>query len=230
MFVELHMLQNFAPSNLNRDDTGMPKECEFGGYRRARISSQCLKRAVRREFQSEGLMDSQFLATRTARVIDSVAGRLSGQGKGQEEAVAVARAALQGIGVGVGEDNKTDVLLFLGAQEIRRLTELCLEHWGPLSSAGGASPGQEGQPRRAARRAQQSAFPTEVRNALLGALDGGRAADLALFGRMVAARPTGTSTPRPRWPTPSPRTASAWSSTTIPQWMTSLRRTPPERA
>ena len=189
MFVELHMLQNFAPSNLNRDDTGMPKDCEFGGYRRARISSQCLKRAVRREFQSEGLMDSQFLATRTARVIDSVAGRLSGQGKGQEEAVAVARAALQGIGVGVGEDNKTDVLLFLGAQEIRRLTELCLEHWGPLSGAGGASPGEEGQPRRAARRARQSAFPTEVRNALLGALDGGRAADLALFGRMVAARP-----------------------------------------
>ena len=189
MFVELHMLQNFAPSNLNRDDTGMPKECEFGGYRRARISSQCLKRAVRREFQSEGLMDPQFLATRTARVIDSVAGRLSGQGKGQEEAVAVARAALQGIGVGVGEDNKTDVLLFLGAQEIRRLTELCLEHWGPLSGAGGASPGEEGQPRRAARRARQAAFPTEVRTALLGALDGGRAADLALFGRMVAARP-----------------------------------------
>src|SRR3989442_1079806 len=50
MFVELHMIQNFAPSNLNRDDTGSPKECEFGGYRRARISSQCLKRAVRMRF------------------------------------------------------------------------------------------------------------------------------------------------------------------------------------
>ncbi|MEX1019536.1 MAG: type I-E CRISPR-associated protein Cas7/Cse4/CasC [Litorilinea sp.] len=47
MFVELHMIQNFVPSNLNRDDTGSPKDCEFGGYRRARISSQCLKRSIR---------------------------------------------------------------------------------------------------------------------------------------------------------------------------------------
>ncbi len=47
MLIELHMLQNFAPSNLNRDDTNTPKDCEFGGVRRARISSQCLKRAIR---------------------------------------------------------------------------------------------------------------------------------------------------------------------------------------
>jgi len=47
MIIELHILQNFAPSNLNRDDTNSPKECEFGGYRRARISSQCIKRAIR---------------------------------------------------------------------------------------------------------------------------------------------------------------------------------------
>jgi CRISPR system Cascade subunit CasC len=49
MFVELHMLQNFPPHCLNRDDTNQPKDCEFGGYRRARISSQCLKRAIRCE-------------------------------------------------------------------------------------------------------------------------------------------------------------------------------------
>ena len=36
MFIEIHTIQNFAPSNLNRDDTGSPKECEFGGHRRAR--------------------------------------------------------------------------------------------------------------------------------------------------------------------------------------------------
>ena len=48
MRVEVHVLQNFAPSNLNRDDTGSPKDAEFGGYRRARVSSQCQKRAVRK--------------------------------------------------------------------------------------------------------------------------------------------------------------------------------------
>lgn len=42
MLLEVHILQNHSPSNLNRDDTGSPKQCVFGGVRRARISSQCL--------------------------------------------------------------------------------------------------------------------------------------------------------------------------------------------
>lgn len=46
-FIEIHMLQNYAPSNLNRDDTGSVKDCVFGGYPRARISSQCRKRSIR---------------------------------------------------------------------------------------------------------------------------------------------------------------------------------------
>jgi len=45
--IEMHLIQNFAPSNLNRDDTGQPKSTYFGGYRRARVSSQCGKRAAR---------------------------------------------------------------------------------------------------------------------------------------------------------------------------------------
>ncbi|MGE5583587.1 MAG: type I-E CRISPR-associated protein Cas7/Cse4/CasC [Bacillota bacterium] len=48
MLIEIHMLQNHAPSNLNRDDSGSPKDCIFGGIRRSRISSQCLKRSIRK--------------------------------------------------------------------------------------------------------------------------------------------------------------------------------------
>ena len=63
MLIEVHMLQNHAPSNLNRDDTGSPKEAIFGGYRRARISSQCLKRSIRRsDFFEDHL--AGLLATR----------------------------------------------------------------------------------------------------------------------------------------------------------------------
>ena len=40
MFIELHIIQNFAPANLNRDDTGSPKDCEFGGVRRASVGSR----------------------------------------------------------------------------------------------------------------------------------------------------------------------------------------------
>ena len=47
MFVQIHILQSLPPGNLNRDDTGQPKKCTFGGVTRGRISSQCLKRNIR---------------------------------------------------------------------------------------------------------------------------------------------------------------------------------------
>jgi len=47
MFIQIHMLQSMPPGNLNRDDTGQPKKCLFGGVTRGRISSQCLKRNMR---------------------------------------------------------------------------------------------------------------------------------------------------------------------------------------
>ena len=55
--IEIHALQNFAPSNLNRDDTGAPKDALFGGTRRARVSSQCRKRAVREYFKGRRTRD-----------------------------------------------------------------------------------------------------------------------------------------------------------------------------
>jgi len=72
MLIEIHILQNYAPSNLNRDDTGSPKDCIFGGVRRARISSQCLKRSVRvSEIMREALAKSGF-GTRSRRFPECV--------------------------------------------------------------------------------------------------------------------------------------------------------------
>jgi CRISPR system Cascade subunit CasC len=45
------MLQSVPPGNLNRDESGQPKKCVFGRVTRARISSQCLKRNIRRYFK-----------------------------------------------------------------------------------------------------------------------------------------------------------------------------------
>ena len=73
MRIEIHVLQNFAPSNLNRDDTGSPKDAEFGGYRRARISSQCQKRAVRNYFKDHDLIPAANRAVRTKRLLEHVA-------------------------------------------------------------------------------------------------------------------------------------------------------------
>jgi len=46
-FIQLHILTNYAPANLNRDDLGRPKTAKMGGVDRLRISSQSLKRAWR---------------------------------------------------------------------------------------------------------------------------------------------------------------------------------------
>lgn len=47
MLIEIHMIQNHSPANLNRDDLGAPKTCIFGGVTRARQSSQAQKRSIR---------------------------------------------------------------------------------------------------------------------------------------------------------------------------------------
>lgn len=46
-FIQLHVLTNYPPSNLNRDDTGRPKTALMGDAMRLRISSQSQKRAWR---------------------------------------------------------------------------------------------------------------------------------------------------------------------------------------
>ncbi|MBI4320954.1 MAG: type I-E CRISPR-associated protein Cas7/Cse4/CasC [Chloroflexi bacterium] len=196
MFVELHILQNFAPSNLNRDDTGSPKDCEFGGYRRARVSSQCLKRAIRSRFSSEGGLQQGELGKRTKRLVDELVKRLQDKRKDPVQARPVVETALRGLGLGLNDDGKTEYLLFLGEAEMRRVADVCAECWDTLveaaaAAASAAGTGQSGRGAGAkdAKKSGKEAVPVEVKKALETVLDGGLAADLALFGRMVADRP-----------------------------------------
>jgi CRISPR system Cascade subunit CasC len=192
MFVELHILQNFAPCNLNRDDTGSPKDCQFGGYRRARVSSQCWKRAIRKAFEKYELVEPERLAKRTKRLVEEVGGRLCEMdaSRTEEAAQAVATAALQGIGLGVGKEAKTEYLVFAGEREIGRLAEVCHQNWGALAQAVSAEAGEKAEKgAKEKKRAKKEAVPREVQDALRATLDGGRAVDLALFGRMVADAP-----------------------------------------
>ncbi len=47
-YINFHILISHSPSCLNRDDMNMQKSAIFGGVRRVRISSQSLKRAMRK--------------------------------------------------------------------------------------------------------------------------------------------------------------------------------------
>jgi CRISPR system Cascade subunit CasC len=102
MLIELHLIQNHSPSNLNRDDTGSPKEAFFGGHRRARISSQCLKRSIRKSpIFREAIGDER--AFRTKRLFARVQLALQELGLDEEQAAKLARV----VGV-LGSGKKQD--------------------------------------------------------------------------------------------------------------------------
>ncbi|BAS27311.1 type I-E CRISPR-associated protein Cas7/Cse4/CasC [Limnochorda pilosa] len=186
MLVELHIVQNFAPSNLNRDDTNAPKDCEFGGYRRARISSQSVKRAIRTYFKEAGLLGDAELSVRTKRLVEELSRRLAARGRGPEEAHQVAVTVVNGIPASTDSDDKTEYLLFLGDREVDALAGVCDQHWDALLQVGERS--SEAANRREAKKAAKAAVDA-VRQHIVGALNGGKAVDLALFGRMIADLP-----------------------------------------
>lgn len=66
-FIQLHLLTAYAPSNLNRDDSGRPKTALMGGVDRLRVSSQSLKRAWRTSESFAGSM-AGHIGKRTRRI------------------------------------------------------------------------------------------------------------------------------------------------------------------
>ena len=188
--IEIHALQNFAPSNLNRDDTGAPKDAFFGGTRRARVSSQCQKRAVRQHFS--GLIEQDSLApedvaVRTKRVLDALAKSLVEKKRDTDEAIEKIRSALGAIELSVKEDGKSEYLMFLGQREIANVAKIIDDKWDSINISDTAT--DEGKNTgKAKKKAAQSADPG-LRKALDRAFNGGKAVDVALFGRMLADMP-----------------------------------------
>ncbi len=114
MLFEIHILQNHAPSNLNRDDTGSPKECVFGGYPRARISSQCLKRTVRRSDAFQQALGADGLATRTRQLPEEIRKAFAGDAALAEEAAKKA----SGFGTKEGKEQEPKGGKYLTAQSM----------------------------------------------------------------------------------------------------------------
>lgn len=183
LFVELHLIQNFAPSNLNRDDTGAPKDALFGGQRRARVSSQCFKRAMRIWSYDKALIPEQYRALRTRRLKALLLQRLAG--RDQKEAVSKIEAALAAAGLKLKDDGKTEYMLFLGEREIAGFVTLINDHWDRLvvPAAG------EKKSKKESKKESKAAIPAELVKQVKALFDGGKAVDVALFGRMLADLP-----------------------------------------
>ena len=188
--IEIHALQNFAPSNLNRDDTGAPKDAFFGGTRRARISSQCVKRAVRQHFVAlvdQDTLASDEIAVRTKRMLDVLTQSLVEKGRDDAEANKKAKLALGAMKLTVKEDGKSEYLLFLGRQEIADVADIIDKKWDTITASEEVSTEMK-KPSKAKKQAAQNADP-ELKKALDKTFNGGKALDVALFGRMLADMP-----------------------------------------
>lgn len=186
MIIELHLLQNFVPSNLNRDDTGSPKDCEFGGYRRARISSQCQKRAMRQFVQTQQLLDPGNLGHRTKRLFDELTRRAADKPPELLQVAISQLLASQKLTVDPKKENQTQYLLFLGEREIAGLADMVDKFWDQLSSVASEA---SAEGKKKSKKDSAKSIPPEIGKGVAAILDGGKAADVAMFGRMLADLP-----------------------------------------
>lgn len=129
MLIEIHMIQNYSPSNLNRDDLGAPKTCLFGGVTRARISSQAIKRSIRRSDEFKQALE-QGGAVRTRRLISILAERTSGSPPDPAVVKLVTDAFAKG-GVKTSptadDANATNVLMFVPERTLDQMAKDVVE-------------------------------------------------------------------------------------------------------
>ncbi len=163
-FLQMHLLTFYPPANLNRDDAGRPKSAVVGGVPRLRISSQSLKRAWRISDVFAQALEGH-LAKRTQRLGEVVEKHMHSQGVAADKAQKIARAIAQSFGALKKENDpkptRIEQLAFVSPEEFTKALDMA-----ERMAAGAPAPA-----------------PAD----LLGRTDA--AADLAMFGRMLAATP-----------------------------------------
>lgn len=137
MFVELHILQNFAPANLNRDDTGAPKDCEFGGYRRARISSQALKRATRWDSGFQDFIEGKG-GVRTRRLVAEIAEHIASKKPAPDSVITIVSEVFKEGGLerqtNRGQEEEwTKIVIFISRSTIQEMVSIFKGHWNDLT-------------------------------------------------------------------------------------------------
>lgn len=168
VFVDIHIVQDLPPSNINRDDNGTPKSAVYGGVERLRVSSQAWKRATRLHFRET--MEQEQLGLRTRRLLPILSSRLVEAGASEAEALVATEAVLSPLKITGGKKAaESAYLLFFGVSQLDELAGQILatrSEW-------------EGQGDDAIRLAMKGVSAQQI-------LSEGHPLDVALFGRMVA--------------------------------------------
>jgi hypothetical protein len=103
--------------------------------------------------------------------------------KGRADAEPRIRIALAAAGLQLDDNDRTQYLLFLGQGEINAFAALIDEHWDDLA------PPVATDDKKKSKKEAKAAAPDEVVKKAKKLLDGGKAVDVALFGRMLADMP-----------------------------------------
>ncbi len=176
MLIQIHILQNYAPSNLNRDDTGSPKTAYFGGVQRGRISSQCLKRSIRlSETFGDAFEENGLLAKRTRRLPDLIQDALQDMQVDEDVIAAIVQRVPEigsesGRGAGKakeGEALRTRQLIFIGQNEVKPMAEKLLALYQ----------------KKGAKAWEKLNIKKDIASALGASVP--RSVDVAMFGRMT---------------------------------------------
>lgn len=168
-FIQLHVLTSYPPSNLNRDDTGRPKTAVIGDCTRLRVSSQSLKRAWRTSDIFESALKGH-VGTRTKEKGISIFQSLIQQGISEKNARDWAKAIASQFGK-LKSDKKTENNEDLHVEQ--------LVHFSPEE--------EKAIDDLVSRLVASATAPTEDDLKLLRKQHS--AADIAMFGRMLASSP-----------------------------------------
>ncbi|MFO0906320.1 MAG: type I-E CRISPR-associated protein Cas7/Cse4/CasC [Pirellulales bacterium] len=205
--LELHILQSVPVACLNRDDLNSPKTAVFGGVQRARVSSQCWKRAIR-ELAKE-LSPTSFQGERTRRMVFALKNAITEAGIAEPAAVVIAEQVADVVETLDSRNDadgmkKIKTLMFFSKAEYdmiaktiaqsedvqRSITELVRASL-MLQSEG------DKQEKEEAKKALDKTLKTMgkclEKGAIAKAIKAAKlndAADIALFGRMVANDPS----------------------------------------
>lgn len=180
MQLEIHVLQSFPPANLNRDENGMPKSTVFGGYPRARISSQCQKRAVRLFYRDHSDIAVEQFAQRSRSWMPELKALLVAADIPEAQAETATKLALEVLGAKFEADKiESKTILFLGRTEIAAIANILIKNWSIIE------PGLSGKEPKLP--AKDPNIAKVIEKALV---DTGKPGDVALFGRMMASLPT----------------------------------------
>jgi len=168
-FIQLHLLTSYPPSNLNRDDLGRPKTAIMGGKTRLRVSSQSLKRAWRTsDLFTEALKG--HIGTRTKTMGVEVYNAL----KGKDVAEGNAKTWAKQVAEVFGKAKKANAAKPLEELEIEQLAHFSPEEKNAMFAL-------------ADKLAASNSAPSADDLKLLQ--KNHSAADIAMFGRMLASSP-----------------------------------------